>query len=70
MRKGDKRARLSFIKETKKKGKAVKLYPLLVLSIHQMSSLNYNVHIETKPCILRDRTQTVKVRTGNTHLKR
>lgn len=33
MRKGDKRARLSFIKETKKKGKAVKLYPLLVLSI-------------------------------------
>ena len=69
MRKGDKSARLSFIKETKK-GKAVKLYPLQVLSIHQMSSLNYNVHIETKPCILRDRTQTVKVRTGNTHLKR
>ena len=32
MRKGDKRAHLSFIKETKK-GKAVKLYPLLVLSI-------------------------------------
>ena len=51
MRKADKRARLSFIKETKKKGKPIKLYPLLVLSIHQMSSLNYNVHIETKPCI-------------------
>lgn len=33
MRKGDKRARQSFIKETKKKGKAVKFYPLLVLSI-------------------------------------
>ena len=39
MRKGDKKARLSFIKETKKKGKAVKLYPLLVLSIHQKISL-------------------------------
>ena len=51
MRKADKRACLSFIKETKEKGKAVKLYPLLVLSIHQMSSLNYKVHIETKPCI-------------------
>ena len=35
MRKGDKRARQSFIKETKKKGKAVKLYPLLILSIQR-----------------------------------
>lgn len=41
MRKADKRARLSFIKETKKKGKAVMLYPLLVLSIHQKISLRY-----------------------------
>ena len=40
-----------FHKRNEKKGKAVKLYPLLVLSIHQMSSLNYNVHIETEPCI-------------------
>ena len=51
MRKGDKRARQSFIKETKKKGKPVKLYPLLVLSIHSNIIVNYNVHIETKPCI-------------------
>ena len=65
MRNGDDGAPLSFIEKTKKKGKAVKLYPLLVLFIHQVSSLNYNVHIETKPCILRDRTQTVKVRTCN-----
>ena len=41
MHKGDKRVRLSFIKETKKKGKPVKLYPLLVLSIHQKISLRY-----------------------------